>query len=198
MPGETAPLVAAGSNALDPTGSPGLAAQVDLARLRVETVETFYELTTPPATPFAFDVLFRGRGNAGRVCVSVAHALVGGATPPGASETLADAGLLVNGPGTSNRGVWLEATGDGFSRMSVRGAIDEEQVLALQVCDDGVVGTALVRISHRPRVGHQHRGPDRRRLPRHPRGGDALFQRLVDVRPADGGGLGRSHERRLL
>lgn len=141
-----APLLAAGSTKLEPTTRGDAGEGIDLGRIDVDSITTLYDLTTPVDEPLAIDVLYRCEGNAGPVRVSVAHLGDGEATPAGGPETLAAAGLVASGPGRASRGPWIDATGDGFSRITLRGAITQDQILAVQAADGDDRGTALVRI----------------------------------------------------
>ena len=135
-----APLLAAGAVPLEPTLDDAFVAAVDMGRLGAAGVVAAYDVTTPAGEPFAFDVLARRAGNAGRVRVSVANAEAGGA------ETLAQAGFVISAAGRQSRGPWLDAVGDGFARLTLRGQIEEEQILALEANDGGGAGLALIRL----------------------------------------------------
>ena len=135
------PLLAAGAVQLETVELATFAGAADLERLGVTRVVAAYDLTTPAGEPFAFDVISRRARNAGRVRVSVAHA-------DGRSvEQLAASGFLISAAGRESRGPWLDAVGDGFARITLRGAIEETQVLAVEANDGSGTGAALVRIS---------------------------------------------------
>jgi len=121
-------------------------AAVDLARLGMAGVDRVYDLTTPAGEPFVFDLVSRAEGNTGAVRVSVSHAADGGIPPAGGAETLSQAGIAATGGGLAARGPWLDATGDGFTRLTCSGAIDADQVLAVEVDDGERTATALVRV----------------------------------------------------
>jgi len=143
---QAAPLVlAAGMVRLEPAaGAP--VGNVDLSRLDVSDVGVVYELTTPAGEPFCFDLLSRNEGNEGAVRVSVSHAADGGVTPAGGVESLAVAGIAPSGGGAGSDGLWFDATGDGFARVTLNGKIDREQVIAVEA-ENGAGGTtAIVRL----------------------------------------------------
>ncbi len=142
-------LLSAGLIQIDPADEDLLSALVNLARLGVtaKDIELAYELTTPAGVAFSFDVLTREAGSTGPVRVSVAHAADGGVVPIGGVETLAGAGVVPSATGTTTRGTWIDARGDGFARVTVRGAIQRDQVLAIQTGTGEGVCTALVRVS---------------------------------------------------
>ncbi len=144
---QAAPLVvAAGMLPIEPAPVDNVSRTVDLGRLDLADVTQVYELTTPEGEPFSFDLLTRGAGNEGQVRVSLAHAADDGAVPAGGPETLAFAGIVPTANGASGHEEWFDAFGDGFARITVSGAIESEQVLAIE-CEtpDGDV-TALIRV----------------------------------------------------
>jgi len=118
---DAAMVMAAGMTEVEPAGNDAVSARVDRARLDLGRVGRIYELTTPAGVPFAFDVLSLASGNAGSVRVSVAHALDGTALPAGGVESLALAGCSPTGAGLTRSELWLNAYGDGFARISIRG-----------------------------------------------------------------------------
>ncbi|MBL4848026.1 MAG: hypothetical protein JKY65_21125 [Planctomycetes bacterium] len=138
-------FVTAGAEVLTPSTAP-IASGVDLARLNVTQVSAVYDLTTPVDEPIAFNVFTRGEGNSGAVRVSVAHALAGGATPTGGAESLALVGVQPNGTALANRAPWVDSTGDGFARLTLSGAIGEEQVIAVQAQTSRGAETILIRV----------------------------------------------------
>jgi len=145
--GEGAPLVlAAGMVGLDPDPDADWTGGVDTSHLWVKEYDTVYDLTTPRGEDFSFDLLTRARGNSGPVRVSMAHVLDGDEFPSGGVETLAEAGLVPSATGTANRNVWLDAHGDGFARITVRGKIERDQVIAVETEDGNRKSTAVVRI----------------------------------------------------
>ena len=146
-PAGEAPLVlAAGSQKLDPVVGATWPAGLDLARLGVGPVDAVYDVTTPADEPFVLDAFSRATGNVGAVRLSVAHASDGGLAPIGGAETLADAGVLVAGPGQTARTPWVDAHGDGFARVTVRGRIQAEQVIAVVAEGEGQRSTAILRV----------------------------------------------------
>ena len=141
------PLVlAAGMVALEPAAGGTGAEGVDLDRLGLDDVDVVYDLTTPAGAPFLFDALTRRRGNGGGVRLSLAHASDDGNTPVGGPETLAGVGVIPSVPGAVNRAPWLDAHGDGFGRISLRGSIDRDQSFVLEADADGMPTRALVRV----------------------------------------------------
>ncbi len=142
-------LLSAGMERLAPGADAGWAASVDLGRLGIDPadVDAYYDLTTPAGEPFSFDIVSRSEGNGGVVVVDVAHARDDGNTPVGGPETMAGAGILPSAPGGVNSSPFFAAYGDGFSRVSLRGEVDREQVLVARAVVDGRDATALVRVS---------------------------------------------------
>jgi len=148
---QQAPLiVAAGSVGIEPAAQDGVSAGVDLVRLGLGIPADVYELTTPAGAQFVFDLLTRGDGNQGEVRVRIAHAADGSATPAGGVETIAGVGVVPVATGVRNDGNWLESRGDGFARITLRGAIERDQVFAVEVSSDAGRSTALVRIALGP------------------------------------------------
>jgi hypothetical protein len=146
-PIQAAPLVvAAGMLPIDPAPVDNVSRIVDLGRLELTGVTQVYEMTTPEGEPFSFDLLTRGEGNEGQVRVSLAHAADDGVAPAGGPETLGFAGIVPTANGASGHEEWFDAFGDGFARITVSGAIETDQVLAIE-CEtpDGDV-TALIRV----------------------------------------------------
>jgi hypothetical protein len=144
-------VVAAGPSALDPEPEDRLSSRLHLRRLELPRPDRVYRLTTPADTPFSFDVLTRSEGNAGWASVSLAHAADGVGAPAGGIETLAAAGCVVSGTGLSARPLWIDAHGDGFARLSVRGAIGRSQVLAFATHSGQGRSVALVELAIGPR-----------------------------------------------
>jgi len=146
-------VVAAGSVAVEPEPDVSVGPGIDLPRLGVERIDAVYELTTPRGREFVFDLLSRAESNTGTVRVSVCHAADDGAPPAGGAETLGKSGIIINATGASRHGSWIDSSGDGFARCTIRGSIDAEQVLACQVDDGERSGTVLVRIRIGPESG---------------------------------------------
>jgi len=160
-----APMVlAAGLETIDPAANDTISSRVDMQRVELGSLHPkptlTYQLTTPPGVPFAFDVLTLASGNTGWVQVGVAHLLDGTATP-GSLMSLAAAGVIVNGPGLFIDGrntFWLGVEGSGFSRLSVRGQIEQTQVFAFvttapvpgQTTGEPAQQTALVELAIGP------------------------------------------------
>jgi len=139
---------------------------VDIGRLGISRVDQAYRLTTPADTPFCFDVLSRSESNAGPVWVSVAHAADDGVVPTTGPDSLAAVGCIPGATGILRRDLWLDATGDGFARITLRGKIQSDQLLAFQTQADGAATVALVEIAIGPKSainraaepGHNHPG----------------------------------------
>ncbi|MGH7161925.1 MAG: hypothetical protein ACREID_00460, partial [Planctomycetota bacterium] len=131
---------------MDPAASDGVSAGVDLDRLGIEEVGAVYDLTTPAGEPFAINVYSRGPANDGDVTLCIAHVSDGGAPPAAGPESLGGAGILPLGDGAELDGNWLEVHGNGYARFTVRGGIDDEQVVALCARSDDGESVALVRI----------------------------------------------------
>ncbi|MEM7232738.1 MAG: hypothetical protein AAF517_11210 [Planctomycetota bacterium] len=146
----SAPLVlTAGSVRLPPDS--GNAPAFDRARLGFEEVSGYYDLTTPAGEPFRFDIVTRNDGNRGTARVSIAHASVAGRTPDGDVETLAREGIVVATLGESTgRALWLESSGDGFARATLQGAIDREQVIAVEVFSEASEEPTCALVRLRP------------------------------------------------
>ncbi len=141
------PLVlAAGLAAIAPAADGSFADGLDLGRLGVSAPDAVYDLTTPAGEPFRFEVLSRGSGNSGPVRVSVAHAADDGTAPAGGYETLLSAGIVPNAPGATSRGLWLDSHGDGFARLTLTGAVEGEQIVAVSTESGRGEVTALVRL----------------------------------------------------
>jgi len=143
-------LIAAGLVQISPESLDTWSKGVDVSRLGLGAITQVYDLTTPPGAPFTFDILSRAGGNTGHVRVSVAHAEDGGFLPPGGPESFAAAGLVPSASGATSRTPWLDANGDGFARVTMRGAIDSEQILAIETSSAGETTTALVRVRPGP------------------------------------------------
>ncbi|MBW2416275.1 MAG: hypothetical protein JRG76_17395 [Deltaproteobacteria bacterium] len=146
-PNEAAALVvAAGMVAVEPSPVDIVSAGADLDRLGLAEVDQVFEVTTPADEPFAFELISRGNANAGPVRVSVAHAADNGAVPLGGAETLADVGVDLSASSTVRRDAWVDATGDGFARVTISGSVAREQVIAVEARTDVGRTTALVAI----------------------------------------------------
>jgi hypothetical protein len=144
---DAAPLVvAAGSVSVEPADQDRVSETVDLSRISAGGIAAVYELTTPANREFAFDLISRADGNSGPVQISVCHAADAGSAPAGGIESLGEVGIIVNATGATRSGLWIDSSGDGFARCTVRGTIDAEQVLACRVDDGERGGTVLIRI----------------------------------------------------
>lgn len=138
--------VTAGLEALTPEATDTVSPTVDLQRLGVTRVDSVYDLSTPADAPFAFNAFARERGNAGAVKLSLAHVADAGATPSGDVTSIVEAGIVPSGSGAQANGDWLEVSGDGFARLSIKGRIARSQVLLLRAENAAGVRTTLVRI----------------------------------------------------
>jgi len=143
-------VVAAGAVSIEPASEDRVSDGVDLPRIGVQEIAAVYELTTPRGQEFVFDLLSRADANSGAVRVSVCHASDDGDSPVGGAETLGESGIIINATGAGRRGAWIDSSGDGFARCTIRGSIDSEQVIACQVDDGERRGTVLVRIGIGP------------------------------------------------
>ncbi|MHC4974898.1 MAG: hypothetical protein ACYTG3_21490 [Planctomycetota bacterium] len=139
-------VVAAGMTAVDPSPVDLVSAGADLDRLGLPEVDQVFEVTTPADEPFAFELISRANANAGEVRVSVAHAADNGAVPAGGVETLANVGVDLSASSTVRRDAWIDATGDGFARVTVSGSVPREQVIAVEARTDVGRTTALIAI----------------------------------------------------
>ncbi|MCA8940368.1 MAG: hypothetical protein KDB07_11190, partial [Planctomycetes bacterium] len=120
---------------------------VDFGRFGINGFDRVYEVTTPAAKDFAFQLVARNPGNSGDTRISVGHGAIAGSNPIGGIETIAGEGMLVTGPGIGANGDWVEVNGDGFARISVSGTVDRDQVLIAKIPqpegDDEVVGIVV-------------------------------------------------------
>ncbi len=158
-PAEDAPLiVTTGVQRLEPAPAALSVAGLDLARLEVASIEDFYEFTTPSGEGFGFHVLSRAAGNSGSVRISLGHARAGTAAPTSGPETLIEAGIQPSGTGLGRHGNWLDASGDGFARLTVTGSIIEPQDLLVRVDAGRGARTALIRLRIGPRSEIHHEG----------------------------------------
>lgn len=136
--------LAAGLAELQPAGTDTLSGAVNAGRFGVTRFDRVYELETPAGVDFAFSVVARGLGNAGLTRVSMGHVDDGNGVPNGGAETIAAAGMMLDGAGLSYGGLMLDATGDGFTRLTVRGNVNAAQVLLLQVpTPSGVINVGV-------------------------------------------------------
>lgn len=143
--------LAAGMTELQPAPNDTLSPTINLSRLGVSSLQRVYELETPANTDFAFAVVARGFGNAGLTRVSVAHAADNGITPSTGVESIAASGMVLEGQGMNYRGNWLDVSGDGFSRVTIRGNILAGQALVISApLENGVLNIG-VRVS----IGNQ-------------------------------------------
>ncbi len=143
--------LAAGMSELQPASSDTLTPTINLSRLSVNSLQRVYELETPAGTDFAFSVVARGLGNTGLTRVSVAHAAANGLAPNTGVESIAANGMVLEASGLNYRGDWLDATGDGFSRITFRGNISNEQVVVVSVPR----ANDVINIGVRLRIGNQ-------------------------------------------
>ena len=139
--------LAAGLSEVEPAPVDSLSAGANLTRFSVTNFTRTYELTTPSGADFAFSVVARMLGNTGQVRVSLGHVAMGGMTPNIGSESLAAAGMQIDAPALSYRNEFVDAIGDGFARLTLRGSITADQVLLFQVQLPTGVANLGVRIS---------------------------------------------------
>lgn len=90
-----------------------------------------HRFTTPAGEPFAFDLISWSEGASGGTRVSLRHIGDDGARPDGGPESMARAGIVLAGAGLWQSDGWVNVAGDGFARLTVRGRIESEQVLAV-------------------------------------------------------------------
>lgn len=144
--------VAAGMAEIQPATSDTLSGSVSLARFGSSRFDTVYELETPAATDFSFTVVARGAGNVGMTRLALGHVADNGAVPSLGAESIVAAGMHLEGGGLSYNGDLVEVTGDGFSRVTVRGNISQSQVLLVRVPRDN---QPPLNIGIRIRIGNQ-------------------------------------------
>lgn len=137
--------LSAGLQPLDPAPTAAVGS-VDLTRLGVTSVASIYELTTPPGETFAFNVFARGAGNTGAVRLSVAHGADGGAVPTGGTSSIAEAGVIPSGSGLADRAPWIDAQGDGFARLALRGSIQRDQAYVFEAQTPAGTERVLVHV----------------------------------------------------
>jgi hypothetical protein len=139
-------LLAAGGVTLTATADQSWTRGLDLGRVGLVGVNAAYDVTTPANVPFVIEAYSRAATNAGPVVLSVAHVADSGQVPQGGPETLSDAGVMLRGPGRVTRDPWMDAAGDGFARVNMRGSIDRDQILAVSADVDGERTSFLVRV----------------------------------------------------
>lgn len=144
--GNDAIVLTAGTQTLQPATAADVASGVDLSRLGVQNVSAVYDFTTPAGEAFALNAFSRAAGNSGAVRVSLAHALDGGATPGTDPTSLGLSGLEPIAPSLLNREPWVDSEGDGFARLTLGGAITQDQVYALQAQTPAGLQTILLRL----------------------------------------------------
>ncbi|HEX5136937.1 MAG TPA: hypothetical protein VFY93_08200 [Planctomycetota bacterium] len=153
-------LLTAGMVLLEPLATDNVSPDIDLARLGIDHVARAYDVSTPPGELFTINVLARAPGNAGPVRLGVAHCADGGTAPIGGPETLGDAGIVPSAHDPETNGPWLEVDGNGYVRVGLDGAVDEDQVLAISAEDAEGESIVLLRI----RMGEEsiinRNGPD--------------------------------------
>jgi hypothetical protein len=138
-------LLAAGNERVDPSGE-----DASFELFGIEVVARTYELTTPADAPFAFDLITRSDGNRGAVRLSLAHTLDNGIPPADSPHSIARAGVTASASGAAHRDEWIDAIGDGFARLTLRGAIEADQEFAIEVESGGDVVHAVLRLSIGP------------------------------------------------
>ena len=121
--------LSAGMTELQPETVDTLSASVNATRFGVNTFDRVYELETPADEDFSFNIVARGAANWGLTRIEVGHVSANGLTTALGSETIAGAGMTLEAPGMANSGDVVQVNGDGFARVTVRGKIQNEQVL---------------------------------------------------------------------
>jgi hypothetical protein len=122
-------VVAADTTVLEPSAERAPTYERPLAG--VSGVDRYYRLTTPAATPFSFELVAWQPGSRGDASIAVAH-LRDGASVPTSPTSLGEVGIAPAGQGLLRGDTWLAATGDGFARLELHGAIDRDQLLAVR------------------------------------------------------------------
>lgn len=149
-------LVTSNTTQIEPSREP--APSVDLSRLPAPRLEQHYRVSTPVDEPFAFEVVSWAEGAEGAVTVGIAH-VRNGDTTPADTTSLVDAGILPSGSGLAVRDGWVEASGDGFVRLSLQGRIKDDQVLAV-VADGETVSLIEITIGQRSEINRPGSGEE--------------------------------------
>lgn len=126
-------VLSAGLFELQPETTDTLSSTVNLGRFGINGFDETFELTTPANTDFDFTLTARGTVNGGMVRMALGHVEDGNITVSGGPETLLSAGMWVEGSGAATDGIFVNAEGDGFSRMTVHGNVTEDQVLLVMI-----------------------------------------------------------------
>ncbi len=117
---------------------------IDLTALGADRLEAHYELTTPANTPFAFELVSWRSDASGFATVTATHVSDGGVEPAANGLSLAMAGMLPLGQGLWSQGRQTAVWGDGLARLSIRGSIEQNQILAVS---EGGTGVVVVEIN---------------------------------------------------
>ncbi|MFQ5654541.1 MAG: hypothetical protein ACE5GW_07400 [Planctomycetota bacterium] len=144
-------ILSAGSaplQASDPGAREELRSELDLDRIELagEPISELYELTTPAGEAFAFHLISMSPAGNGAVTVEVAHAREGSGPPPEDVSSLGRVGIIALSANAEHSDRWLRVHGDGFARLTLMGAIEEDQVLAVRSLRQGRRHTALVSL----------------------------------------------------
>jgi len=144
--------LAAGMSEITPAATDNLSPAVNLSRFSAGSFDRVYELETPAGQDFSFTVVARGMANFGVTRMSVGHVADNGAVPALGAESIVAGGMHLEGGGLSYNGNLVDITGDGFSRVTVRGNINTDQVLIVRVPRDNQPD---LDIGVRVRIGNQ-------------------------------------------
>jgi hypothetical protein len=140
-------VLSAGLLEIQPETVDTLSGSVDLSRFGMAGFDDTFELTTPAGADFDFTLTARGTVNGGMVRMALGHVKDGNATVTGGPETLLSAGMWVEGSGAATDGVFVNAEGDGFARMTVHGNVSQQQVLLIMVPTMDAFSSIGIRIS---------------------------------------------------
>lgn len=140
-------VVSAGLFELQPSPTDTLSSTVNLNRFGLTGFDETFELTTPANTDFDFTLTARGTVNGGMVRMALGHVQDGNLTPAGGPETLLSAGMWANGSGVATDGIFVNAEGDGFARLTVHGNVTRSQVLLVMVPALDTFSSIGIRIS---------------------------------------------------
>lgn len=144
--------LAAGMAELTPATTDTLSSTVNLSRFSASGFDRVYELETPAGQDFSFTIVARGLANFGVTQLSLGHVADNGAVPVLGAESIVAVGMHLEGGGLSYNGNLVDVTGDGFSRVTVRGNISSDQVLLVRVPRDNL---PALDIGVRVRIGNQ-------------------------------------------
>jgi hypothetical protein len=142
--------LAAGMTALPPSETDNLSGTSGLERFGADRLDRTYDLVTPPDTHFSFNLVVRCDASFSDSRIAVGHVKDGDAVPSGGPESLAAAGLRVEGYQLTASGNMLEGRGFQNTRVIVSGSIGVEQHLLLRAVS---FTTGRVDIGVRIRLG---------------------------------------------